>query len=257
MRPSIVPFLLTLTFLPLVGGGQTQEAAKKEEKRTLRFLPCGDMPPFRQEIRDGVRYELEAEPGSVPPYQIQVPLGEDKMLNTTLTLGSLSERLKLPTGPLRLPILQKSGELWKPWHEVTLPEKGDVMVFLWRDPKLKTWESARSMMLGDGLDVFPSGSLRLVNLLPTLTRFVFPGKTIELHSGESKIEIPALATLPVQISLQDASGNWQIIYQSAITQNPGERGQVILYRADGIDPRSPVKVLPLRERAPDPPPVKK
>jgi hypothetical protein len=96
-----------------------------------------------------------------------------------------------------------------------------------------------------------------VNLLPTLTRFVFPGKTIELHSGESKIEIPALATLPVQISLQDASGNWQIIYQSAITQNPGERGQVILYRADGIDPRSPVKVLPLRERAPDPPPVKK
>ena len=95
MRPSIVPFLLTLTFLPLVGGGQTQEAAKKEEKRTLRFLPCGDMPPFRQEIRDGVRYELEAEPGSVPPYQIQVPLGEDKMLNTTLTLGSLSERLEL------------------------------------------------------------------------------------------------------------------------------------------------------------------
>jgi hypothetical protein len=179
------------------------------------------------------------------------------MLNTTLTLGSLSERLKLPTGPLRLPILQKSGELWKPWHEVTLPEKGDVMVFLWRDPKLKTWESARSMMLSDGLDVFPAGSLRLVNLLPTLTRFVFPGKTIELHSGESKIEIPALATLPVQISLQDASGNWQIIYQSAITQNPGERGQVILYRADGIDPRSPVKVLPLRERAPDPPPVKK
>ena len=33
--------------------------------------------------------------------------------------------------------------------------------------------------------------------------------------------------------------------------------QDILYRADGVDPRSPVKVLPLRERAPDPPPVKK
>lgn len=225
-------------------------AQEKPAARQLRFLAVGDMPPFRQEIRDGVRYELEPEPGTVPPRQIQIPLDEENSLDATLTLGSLSAALKVPGGAKPLILQVKEGEKLLEWHKTSLPESGDCLVVLWRDPQKKSWDAARSTVMADDATVFPAGTVRLMNLLPTTARFVFPERMIDVKAGAVLVLPLPVETAPVQIRVLDAEQNWRSIFQSAITQGPGERGNVILYRADGVSPRSPVKVLMLRERAP-------
>jgi len=244
-------FLLRSLLLLLTFGFAT--AQEKPTERQIRFLAIGDMPPFRQEIRDGVRYELEAEPGTLPPRMIEIPLGEEKKLETTLSLGAFSPSVKLPSAAGSLTLNKKQGEAVTEWHKLNVPENGDWLVVLWRDPQKNTWDAARSAVIADDLVAFPAGSLRLINALPTSTRFVFAEQTLDLKGGGMKVLPLTQPTTPVQISVLDAEQNWRVIYQSAITQNPGERGNVILYRADGVSPRNPVKVLNLRERAPAPP----
>jgi len=228
-------------------------AQEKPTERQIRFLAIGDMPPFRQEIRDGVRYELEAEPGTLPPRLIEIPLGEEKKLETTLSLGAFSPSVKLPSAAGSLTLRKKQGEAVTEWHKLSIPENGDWLVVLWRDPQKNTWDAARSAVIADDLVAFPAGSVRLINALPTTARFVFTDQSMDLKTGGMKVLPLAQVTTPVQISVLDAEQNWRIVYQSAISQNLGERGNVILYRADGVSPRNPVKVLNLRERAPAPP----
>ena len=74
-RPFLHLTALSLYALSCITGlGQ-----EKNGPRELRLLPVGDMPPFRQEIRDGVRYELEPDPGSEPPQMISIPLTKKKV----------------------------------------------------------------------------------------------------------------------------------------------------------------------------------
>lgn len=233
-----------------VGSSAAQE---KPAPRQLRFLAVGDMPPFRQEIRDDVRYELEAEPGTIPPRQIYIPLGEEQTLEATLSLGAITSPLTIPKGATEFSLQTKAGEAFKEWHKIKLPEGGNSLIVIWRDPQKNTWDAARSLAVVDDIIAFPAGSVRLINLLPTTSRFIFTDRTLDVKAGGVLIQPLTQVTTPVQISVLDAEQNWRVIYQSAITQNPGERGNVILYKADGVSPRSPVKVLNLRERAPDPP----
>lgn len=244
------PMRTSLVFLLSIAAAFAQE---KSPPRKVRFLAVGDMPPFRQEIRDGVRYELEAEPGTIPPREIQIPLGEEKPLNTMLSLGNFSSSLTIPAGTAQLVLQTKKAQDLIEWHQVAIPAQGDSLVVLWRDPKKNTWDAARSAVIGDDLLAFPSGSVRLINILPTTARFLFADQTIDLKAGGLKVLPLTQPTTPVQISVLDAEQQWRVVYQSGITQNPGERGNVILYRADGVSPRTPVKVLNLRERAPAPP----
>lgn len=237
-----------IVILGCLGGAGAQE---KEKPRHVRFLAVGDMPPFRQEIRDGVRYELEAEPGTIPPQQIEIPLDKGKTLNTILSLGAFSPKLTIPASASELRMQKKEGEKLADWHEVKIPAQDSSLVVLWRDPEKKTWDAARSVVIADDSIAFPAGSARFINLLPTAARFVFTAlPPFELEAGALKVLPIPQVTTPVQIAVMDALQQWHVVYQSAITQNPGERGNMILYRADGVSPRSPVKVLNLREHAP-------
>jgi hypothetical protein len=236
-------------------------AQDKPAPRQVRFLAVGEMPPFRQEIRDGVRYELEAEPGTIPPRLIHIPLGKDPVgeeqsLEATLSLGAITPALKIPGGAGNLTLQTKNADSFIDWHKATLPERGDCLLLIWRDPQKNTWQAARSLAVADDPTTFPAGSVRLINLLPTTSRFAFADRTLDVKAGSALILPVPQSTTPVQISVLDAEQQWRVIYQSAISQNPGERGNVILYKADGVSPRSPVKVINLRERAPAPP-VKK
>ena len=93
-------------------------------QRSLRLLPLGEPPPFRQDVRDGVRYELEPDPGSVPPRQ--VVLGEGDTITTIrLNLGRASEPIKLPVGtaPATLRSVALSPDApTAPWLTLQPPE---------------------------------------------------------------------------------------------------------------------------------------
>lgn len=224
---------------PLYGQGGARE---------VRFLPVGDIPPFRQEIRDGVAYEQEPPPGSIPPRELVMGSGPDAR-EMPLSLGRVSEARKVPGGKGPLVLRKKgAGEESAPWLDLERPEEGDFLVILWRDAKTKSWEAPRALVLPDGPGVAPAGSVRVVNVTPVSIAIIFEGSRIALPPGKTwQRAVESGKEASIQIGAVDASGNLRRIHAGSVFQNPGERTLVTVYRADGVDPRRALKAVVQRE----------
>jgi hypothetical protein len=240
-------FLLLLTaFLTIAGAA---EETKPPPARSVRFFPVGESPPFRQEIRDGVRYELEPPPNSIPPRQVLPLAGEKPEDAVDLRLGRISQPVKVPTGegPYQLlPAGGKPGD--KPWHQFQRPETGDFLVFFWRKPGPAGWSEVSHLVVPDGPLGNPAGTVRIVNLFPQTIRILWGPEAIVLKAGAhvSKTIQPGAET-PIAVVSADAAGSAKRYFSTTVTQNPGERGWIVLHRADGEAPRRPLKVLIIRE----------
>ena len=252
--------LVSLVFL-LIGYPICSAQEAKSPPRTLRLLAVGEAPPFRQEIRNGVRYELPPPKGAIPPVRLEVSVfnkeGDkeksqyevDNAENPglRLKLNNVSSRLLVPGSELQVRLLEDGTT----WHTVKLPEGGDYLLVLWRDPEVKKWSKARSFLVKDGGANFQAGDLRLINVGPVSVgyeiqdeeQFVVPrGKTVVKSLGVT-------AGTPTKVSYQDGKGKWRRLWSSALVQNQGERSTVVVYFADGEKPRRPLKLIALRERA--------
>lgn len=231
--------------------------AQSAEKpaRHARFLAVGESPPFRQEIRDGIRYELEPPPGSVPPRELVPGFGDEVAEAVTLRLGVISAPVKVPAGEGNL-TLRRGGEApdTTPWLGVKRPESGDFLVYLFRAPGKPAWDDAVGLVVPDGAGT-PAGTVRITNLFPQAVRVAWGNEGLMLTPGKSILRtLEPGAEHPFQILVPDASGAMKRYFSGTVTQNTGERGFVTIYRADGPSPRRPLKVLMLREPvAPDAP----
>ena len=226
-----------------------------DSPRQVRFLALGELPPFQQEIRDNVRYELEPPPGSIPPREVMLGYGGENSEPTPLRLGQLSAPLKAPpgAGPLVL-ALRDAAKGDEPWLRLDRPESGDFLVLLWRDPTQATWQKARSLVLPDDA---VSGSVRYINISPAAVGITIGGEKLLLESGKMFARKVAVgAEQPFEIYLPDTTGVPKRLHAGVVLQNPGERTLVLIYLADGLNRRRPLKVTVLREQAPVPPPKK-
>lgn len=231
---------------------------EKAPDRHVRFLPVGDSPPFVQEIRDGVSYEIDPPLDSEPPRQIVPGFGKETANAVGLHLGRISAPVTIPGGEGALE-LRRPGATPDAgsWHSLKRPESGDFLVYLFRSPKQRTWTEATSLVIPDGAEGWPSGTLRIVNLYPISVRIVWNGQPAMLPPGKSVLHpIQPGTEVPFQILVADATGALKRYYSGSVTQNPNERGLVTIYRADSENPRRPVKVLMLREPAAPPLPPK-
>ena len=223
--------------------------------RSLRLLPLGEPPPFRQDVRDGVRYELEPEPGSIPPRQIRFGKGDAAIL-LRLNLGRPTEIIKIPAGTAPVVFHEASAPddpSVKPWLTLNPPETGNVLAILWRDPGSR-WSAPRNLVFADSAAALPAGSLRIVNLLPVEAALIFDGDRVILGSGKALIKTLKIGNdLPIQIAFKNKTAQFQPFYSGAILLNPNERAQIFIHRADGENPRRPAKVVPFNEIAPAPP----
>lgn len=236
-------YLLLLAWLSAPSALYAQGGA-----REVRFLPVGDIPPFRQEIRDGVAYEQEPPPGSIPPRELVMGSGPDAG-EMPLSLGRVSEARKVPGGKGPL-VLRRKGESEEsaPWLNLERPEEGDFLVVLWRNAETKSWEAPRALVIPDGAGVAPAGSVRVVNVSPVRIAIVFEGSRIALPPGKTwQRTVESGKEASIQIGAVDASGNLRRIHAGSVFQNPGERTLVTVYRADGVDPRRPLKAVVQRE----------
>jgi hypothetical protein len=255
--PILVSFALFVSLNALAGINVNAQESPVAE-RQVRFLAVGEMPPYRQEIRNGIRYELEPTAGSIPPREVQLGFGDDTSAAVPIRLGRISAPLKAPPGAgpliLRRPADKEDSE---PWLRVQRPETDDFLVLLWRAAAKGTWEAASSLVLPEGPLAAPAGSIRVVNLLPAEVRVVLGEQRILLGAGKTTTHrMPFGVEQPFQILLPDASGTLKILHSGVSLLNPGERGLALIYRADGVSPRRPVKVTVQREPAPAPPPVR-
>jgi len=249
-----------MKFLPLlllVSAAAFAEEKPKPPERHVRFLAVGEMPPFRQEIRDDVRYELEPPEGSIPPREVMTGFGGEKSESAPLRLGQISPPIIAPAGSGPL-LLRRPGEKDDslPWLQLTRPESDDFLVILWRASPKGTWEEAGALILPDGPLSAPAGSVRVVNIAAIDVGIVIGSEKIILPAGKTfQRQVPAGPEQAFQIIVNDAAGTPRRLHTGTVTQNPGERSLVLIYRADGESPRRPVKVSVQREPAPPPPPV--
>ena len=261
MKYDPAPLMRLLLFTAMLCVAVSDRLSAEPEpkiERKVRFFPVGELPPFRQDVRDGIRYELEPPAGSIPPREVVMGFDGEETEAASLRLGRISEPLKVPngSGPLVLKQREAAAEV-EPWLRLTRPEAGDFLVLLWRDEKAGTWEKANALVLPDDPVSAPAGSVRVINISPYPVRIAIGAEKIFLDAGKSfKRTVPTGVEQPFQILLPDTSGNLKTLHSGVITQNTGERSLVLLFRADGESPRRPVKVSVQREPAPVPPPPK-
>ncbi|MEP4078299.1 hypothetical protein [Haloferula sp.] len=225
----------------------------KTPPRQMRLLTVGEMPPFRQEIRNGVRYQLPAPPGSLPPVGLDVMIpssdGRDKQSGSLrLRIGSISAPIEVPGGVgsvvLRLPESEPESE---PWYRIERPESGDFIVVMWRGRKDNTWDKPSAFVMPANL---PAATVSLVNVAPGPVAVVY---------GSEKIALPPLRPvsqplrpirrgekpLHLQVGLPKGD-NLQRLVSRTLEQQPGQHSLVVFYRNDGEKPRSPLGVKIIR-----------
>ena len=249
---------LLATLLPV----SAQEPAEKKEAptRQVRFLPVGDAPPFRTEERGGVRYELEPPAGSVPPREVLIGFGEEEPAAVPLLLGRMSVPLKAPggSGPMTLR-RRDDGADAEPWLKVARPEDSDFLVLLWRASPKATWAEAKALVLPDSPAAAPAGRVRIVNLSPVGVGVVFGGEKIALLPGKIyQRQVAPGKDHPIELgAVMKEKAAPTRFYSGTVFQNPGERTLVVIYRADGDQPRRPLKAIVEREPVipPKPPPT--
>lgn len=213
--------------------------------RTMRVVAVGDAPPFRQEVRDGVRRELPPPPGSIPPRQLTVTLaseeGESPCGELKVQLGQVSGGVPVRSGAIDLTLRDSSV----PWVKVKAPEDGDFLVVLWRDRGAVTWDKARVMVVPESAG---AGSVVFINVAPGPVAMVFGGEKIALPP-----RLPLAKPLPpgkaaeFQLGVPDGAAKFKRITAMSLEQQPQERTMVVISQSDAKESRQPVKMTLLRD----------
>lgn len=239
---------LAVSFLPSL-------MAEEEEviPHVFRVLPLGDHPPFRQEVRDGVRYEIDPPEGSVPPPKVEVATGGDsgvaiegKLLPFRLRLGSPSVARRVKVGDVRsVGLIDEEGEEW-----ARLPlAKGDrSLVVAWRTEE-GDWSEPRFAPLGDGPAAVPPGSVRFFNASRTPVGLQWGNEKLGLKPGKLLVrEFPEGAARVVLMVLYPGDdGEFRQVFSNVVDRDAGKMHQFFIYQTDGEGARGPVRVVPLIE----------
>jgi hypothetical protein len=148
----------------------------QESARHVRFLPLGDPPPYMQEIRDGVAYEIDPPEGTLPPREVVVgnpkpgeegtgSTGDDSAKPMSLRLGSVTSAAKVPGGEGVLQLRRAADVAPQlPWLSIKRPAQGDFMVYLWRRTGAPTWNEISHLVVPDGPVGAPAGTVRWIGL---------------------------------------------------------------------------------------------
>lgn len=144
--------------------------------------------------------------------------------------------------------LRDAAKSAPPWLCLERPESGNFLVLLWRDPAQATWQKARSLVAPDDA---VSGSARYINISPATVGITVGGEKLILGTGKMFARpVPVAVEQPFEVFLTATTGELKRLHSGVILQNPGERTLVLIYLADGLNRRRPLKVTVLREQAP-------
>ncbi|WP_193210888.1 hypothetical protein [Luteolibacter marinus] len=224
-------------------------ASSSKNKRTVRFLAVGDLPPFRQVVENGVRRELPPPAGSIPPSKISLSLaddGESELGSSSLQLGRVSAPVVFEEGAEDL-VIRDAAAGGTPWVKVKPPESGDFLVVLFRDPEAKSWSRAKASVVPEGDQ---PGKATVLNVAPGPLAIVYGEDKIALVPGKPLVRnLAGGKPVSFQIGMPVAGGKLKRVSSMSLEQEAGERTFVVIGRADGIQPRQPLKVTVIRSAA--------
>ena len=240
----------------LAGVAFSQDAAPQHR---LRILAVGDQPPFKQEVREGVRYEIAPPADTVPPRTLLIPFpvkqGEEKQkqdLQLRLRLGAPSAPLVMPAPENRRVALNSdySGK----WLDIPLSPTSASLAIVWR--KGPKWTAANSVVIADDAAARAEGNLHFSNVSAYAVGLEIDKEKIRLNPGMSYTrKLPTARMTPLQVSYFMTDGTIRLCHSAALEPCRGTYRRLVIYTADGKAPRNPVKVLQLEEPSTDPAPA--
>lgn len=239
----MIPRLLTAILILVQISASAQETPVVHR---LRILPVGDPPPFRQKVRDGARYEIPAEEGTIPPRQLEITPAPEEGENQTLRLrlGVLSEPLEFSMPKSRfIQTRQPSGD----WVKIPVSTSEATLALVWRNGP--NWNKAGVLAVPDGVADRKKGDCRFINVTAKPIGLLWGEERIRLNPG-----ITLLRSLPagvqesaLSIYYPSADGSQQPCLSTKISRKDEKLQQFVIYAADEAKPRIPVKVLPSEE----------
>lgn len=250
-RVSFLIFLL----LGCATCAQGQDSTPVKEKRKVRFLTVGDFPPFRQEIRDGVRYEMPPPPGSLPPAEISISQetkspdpAASKPASVRLQLGKASETISLPAGTGTMNLLATGSAAGnEPWLRVPQPESGDFLVVIWRATRAKSWDQPKFIVVPDK---HPAGKLTLLNVSPVTIAVACGSEKLLIESGKPHdCEMPGDRPIEFHIGTPTAGTEFKKMISMSLEQRQKEHTLAVMCLSDGEEPRQPLKLTLLKSPA--------
>jgi hypothetical protein len=222
-------------------------SAQEAPTSSLRLLALGELPPFRQEIRDGVRRELDPPEGSIPPRVLEV--GQQPAAEKDAKPPAFRLQLSLPSQPAKVFPVDGKVKLRDPakgdWAEVPCPAGAKVLAVLWRSAD--SWNKPEVLALPDlGADHDPR-TFRFVNVSAQTVGVVFGEKRYQLQAGKVlSLTLPE-KTKAASVSILMAGEGDRLMpcYSGLAESKPGMATQYFVHRADGEKPRRPIKVTPI------------
>lgn len=231
--------------------------ADNAPKHSLRILAVGDQPPFIQEVRNGVRYELPPPPEAIPPRSVTIPVAPPKGAEKS-EIPDLQMRLRLgqPSAPLLLP-LPESGKVelktegGAPWLGIPLDSSNSSLALVWRGGP--DWTKAGTIVVPDDTSARTEGNVHFTNVSPFAVGVSIGKEKIRLNPGVTFTRrVSGPAAIPLEISYFTASGGTVLCHSASLEPSRGVFRRVVVYKADSKAPRNPVKVLQLDESSSSP-----
>ena len=237
--------LLTLLALPTLAFAQN-------ERKHVRFIPLGELPDWKEELKDGVRVQSAPPEGALPPTTISAPNGPENIQKTGLTLrqptgfmtfGAKTEGLSLHEGDVA------AGTAWL---KSPMPTAAFSLGVLFRDNTEMSWKTPRMLLLNDSSDALPAGSIRFVNVSDLKAIVKVGGKSEVIQPGGVLVKPLQEGDNPILAGYYDKSGAVVMIFQNSIRLMQNQRVQAFLYKGQGDKPRTDVKFVSFPEPLPRP-----
>lgn len=237
--------LLKITAATLFAGSLS---AQDVPPKHFRFIPLGELPVWKEELKDGIRVGLAPPKGSMPPKDAAI-LSGDAPINLSLNLRAFTELVTISGDTPGLMLKQGKLGAQQDWFRSKMPTSTLSLGILYRDPANMTWEQPKMLLLNDTASAFPAGTVRFANVSdrnvlvqignpnarPTPRIFgVKPGQSTSkpLKVGNNQIRVGYLAP-----------GNRKVwIWTNQVRMLQNQRLQAFFYKTQGgAEARQPVK----------------
>ena len=211
----------------------------------LRLLPLGDPPPFRQTVRDGVRYELDAPEGALPPARLVLE-GMVTAVNVPthslrMTLGRATADLLAPQAKVSLSLLKEDGGVWA---KVSPHTSGCSLILLWKSGG--SWSDVGHLALDDSQAVHADYSFHFTNVTAVKMGVILGQEKLLLDPKSTFTRIINKNTL-CRIVYILPGNKVKTCFQSELSGSVGTHQRLIVYPTNSPTSRNPAKVLTMVE----------
>ena len=204
-------------------------SAQDNPPKHIRFLPLGELPAWKEELKDGVRKGLKPPPGSVPPEDTGL-LSGDVPIPFKMTLRAFTDVLTIaPTTP-KLEIRKGKDTSATPWITAGRPAAPLSLGVLFRDPATMSWNNPKMLLLKDDPSSFKAVQIRFVNVSDKTVLVKFGGGAFGIAPGKTAIKSIKEGQNPILVGYLEGKTQKEI-WENQIKVLSKQRVQCFFYKA--------------------------